>query len=366
MGESGSYLFYIVSFCVSAMIITRVGNIYKKKEYKEQKLKIAFLTIIALAIPIIIGAIRYFVGADYQSYIYIYENRNGMELKEVFTYNWEILFSIIIKIADILNDYQYMFAIISFLTIIVLYATIYNYKEKLSLGFMFFLYLFLYYTASFNIIRQALAVVIVSYSYKFIINRNLKKFLLTVLIASFFHTTALVFLPFYLICDKNETRRKIIKSIYAFLAIIVVLNYSTIINILSKVMFFEKYELYSTEIQSANLDFILNAIILMIIILFKKALVKYDSKNEIFIYFAIINIILLLTGYFSPFVKRIALYFGISNIFLLASFPQIGKNKGQKVFIYFIIIVYAITYFTLTTIVLKQGNIIPYQTIFVR
>lgn len=366
MGEFESFIFYIVLFGISSAIVTRVGNLYINAEYKNKKIKIIFLTIVALAIPITIGAFRYFVGADYENYIYIYENRSDMQLKEIFIYNWEILFSIIIKIAYMLNDYQYMFAIISFLTIIVLYATIYNYKEKLSLGFMFFLYLFLYYTTSFNIIRQALAVVIVAYSYKFIIDRNFKKFLLTVLIASFFHTTALLFLPFYLIYDKNEMRKKVIRYVYIFIALIVVFNYSTIINLLSQILVFEKYELYSIEVDSTNMDFILNLFLLFVIIIFRKPLIKYDSRNEIFIYFSIINVIFLLTGYFSPFVKRISLYFGISNIFLLSAFPQISKNKGQKLFIYFIVMVYAISYFSLTTIVLKQGNVIPYHTIFIR
>ena len=361
-----SLLFYIVLFIISALMITKVGSWYRKGEYKDNKTKIIILTTIGLGIPIIIAALRYEVGSDYESYINIYQNRMNYTLVEALTNNWEILFSIVVKIANLLNDYQFMFAIISFLSVIILYATIYNYKEKLSLGFMFFLYLFLYFTTSFNIVRQTLAVVIVAYSYKFIINRQLKKFIVTVLIASLFHTTALFFLPFYLVFDKNKTKRKIVKCIYLIITLLIVFNYSFIINLLSKVSTFEKFELYSTEIDSNNLDFILNVIIVSIILLFRKLLIKYDSRNELFIYFSIINVILLMTGYFSPFVKRIALYFGISNIFLFASLPQISKNDGQKALIYFLIAIYAVAIFTITVYVLKQGNVIPYQTIFTR
>lgn len=42
---------------------------------------------------------------------------------------------------------------------------------------MFFLYLFLNYTMTFNIIRQGIAIVIIAYSYKFIFDRNFKKIL---------------------------------------------------------------------------------------------------------------------------------------------------------------------------------------------
>lgn len=367
MGRTESLFFYIIMFIISAMIITKVGNLYKKKNIKNNNIKIIILTIIGLGIPIIIASLRYYVGTDYGNYITIYNNRKDIPLIELITGNWEVFFMIVIKIASILNDYQFVFAIISFLTVIILYMSIYNYKEKLSLGFMFFLYLFLHFTTSFNIIRQALAIVIVAYSYKFILNRNLKKFIVTIIIASFFHITALVFLPFYLVLDKNNKRRKIIKGLYIIFAIWAVLNYNLIINFLSNIPTFERFELYSSNTKdSANLEFILNFAILGVVLMLKKILIKYDERNELFIFLYIINVILMFSGYFSPFLKRIAMYFGISNIFILASFPQIAKNSRQKLLIYFVLILYAISIFTITTYILNQANIIPYNSVLER
>lgn len=367
MGRTASLFFYIIAFVTSAMTITKVGNLYKRENIKNKKAKIAILTIIGLGIPILIASLRYYVGTDYGNYITIYNNRKDLTFVELITSNWELLFMLVIKIASILNDYQYMFGIIAMLTIIVIYASIYNYKEKLSLGFMFFLYLFLHFATSFNIIRQALAVVIIAYSYKFILNRDLKKFIITVVIASFFHITALIFLPFYLVWDKKVTfRRKAIQIIFIIITMLIVINYKFFINLLSDFSIFERFEMYSTEKDSNNLEFLLNVIILCIVLLFRKMLIKYDDRNELFIYLYTISVILMFTGYFSPFLKRIAMYFGISNIFIFATFPQIAKNNKQKLLIYFLLTIYAISIFTITTYILKQANIIPYNSILER
>ena len=58
------------------------------------------------------------------------------------------------------------------------------------------------------------------------------------------------------------------------------------------------------------------------------------------------------------------MYFDVSGLILLATFPQIVKNSRQKALIYFLLILYAIGIFTISTYGLGQGNILPYQTIF--
>ena len=368
MNNIESLIFYIITFSISAMIITKVGNLYRKMDTKANKLKIMVLTVIGLGIPILIGSIRFQVGTDYENYRTIYENRQEIGILEGILQGKEILVFIIIKIAAYLNNYQLMLAIITFLTIIIFYKAILDYKEKISLGFMFFLYLFLNFTTSFNIIRQALAMVIVLYSYKFMFKRNFIKFLLTIIIASMFHITALIFLPFYFICsdklNKNK-KTKFIKICAIIVVIFIVLNYADLISTMStNIEGLERYESYSQEKVSENREAILDLAILVILFFFRKRLIEYDNKNDTLIFLYLIGFLFTLTGYRSAFVKRIAMYFEISSVMLIATFPQLFKNNAQKMLVYFLIILYAIGMFIISTYVLKQGNILPYQTIF--
>ena len=201
MSSFESLIFYISLFSISSMIIAHVGHIYNTYDNKENKikLKIIIYTIIGIGIPIFIASIRYNVGTDYVSYIEIYNRVKYYTIIDIINSNKEILFIIITKFLGLFSNYQIMFAIISALTIYIVYKAILDNREKKSLGIMFFLYLFLNYTNSYNIIRQSLAVAIVAYSYKYIFSRNFKNFLITILIATMFHTSAIFVLPFYLV-----------------------------------------------------------------------------------------------------------------------------------------------------------------------
>ena len=368
MNNLESLIFYIIMFSVSAIIITKVGSLYKRQESQRNKVKIIILTIIGIGIPIIIGAIRYRVGTDYENYMIIYNNKQNIDILQGMIQENERFFFLIIKIAAFFNNYQVMFAIITFLTVIIYYKAILNYKEKVSLGFTFFLYLFLNFTESFNVIRQALAVAIVFYSYKFVLNRNFVKFLLTVIIATMFHITALIFIPFYFICSnkQNETKKiKAIKVCAVIMVVFLVFNYADLINSIStNVESFERYGAYANEKITANRETIMNFAILIFILLFRKKLIRYDYRNNTLIFLYFIGFLFSLTGYSSAFVKRVAMYFDVSGLILLATFPQIVKNSRQKALIYFLLILYAIGIFTISTYGLGQGNILPYQTIF--
>lgn len=58
-----------------------------------------------------------------------------------------------------------------------------------------------YYSFGFNRIRQYLAISIFLYSFKFIENKNLKKYLLMIFIGSLFHKIILFCLPLYFILN---------------------------------------------------------------------------------------------------------------------------------------------------------------------
>lgn len=365
MTDLQSLFFYVILFVLSAILINYSDKTYNNANIKNRKIKSVLLATIGILIPILIGAFRFKVGTDYMNYVNDFYIRKNMYDYELFnSFNIEILFLLIQKIAIIINDYQLMFAICSFLTILIMYKAILSNKGKSAIGLVFFLYLFLHYTTSFNIIRQGVAITIVAFSYKFIFTKEFKKYILCIILASMFHLTAIFFLPVYLINAKNKFTRKHIKWIFFVIIILGILNYNTILNFFATSDSMYKYSAYTINNTGNNREIILNTLILIVVLLIKKPLEKYDDKNKLYIYFLIINWILSFTGIISPYIKRIAMYFGISDIFILASIPNILKNKKQKMLVLFIIILYGFSIFIISTYILKQANIIPYQTIF--
>ena len=117
--------------------------------------------------------------------------------------------------------------------------------------------IFLYFTGYFlrfdmGILRQSIALAIVMYSIKFIEKRNLRIFIIVILISTLFHSTAIIFLIAYPLANKNYS----IKKIYVILAISMILSFTSIgnfvyelIGILNNSILGEKLVAYSQDVR---------------------------------------------------------------------------------------------------------------------
>lgn len=156
-----------------------------------------------------------------------------------------------------------------------------------------------------------------------------------------------------------------ILRIFVVLALIlIIINFASAMSILNQFEILDKYSLYINSIRTANNEVILKMLILVFILPFRKRLIEQDKENAIFLYLLIIDLILTFTGDISPFIKRIALYFGIVRIFVLSSIIRSIKRKNEKFLFCAGVIGYAILYFILSYYILDQGDVIPYQTMF--
>ena len=357
----GSLLLYIGTFITSTFFIT-LAEINDKKNVKR------LFSIVGLLIPIIMFGLRYNVGADYESYINLYNKYCNATLNYlIFTRKFEIGFSLVMKIAYIFKCPQLIFIAFSTSTLIILYRNIANNKEKCSISLAWFLVLFLYSASTLNIIRQMLAVAIVMNSYKYVWERRPIRFFITVLLATMFHITALLFLPCYFINYKNNSKKqKILRMGIILIVLLIVIFFNNFMGILTGIDSFERYKGYTKNIESNNYKFLVKLLVLGAIIPFRKRLYQYNEKNKLYYFLLIIDVILYATGFISPFIKRITLYFGISEIFIISQIPRELKKQSEKNTTILVIIGYAISMFIITAYILGQSGIIPYQTIIGR
>ena len=349
MSNTLSLFFYIIMFLLSSFFL------YLNPKNKIIKKIFNFFGVI---IPIFIAGMRYDVGSDFGVYKEMYYYSDNMM-------STEFGMILIINIAKLFNNCQIMFIIFGILTTLFTYKALKYNNKKFNLAFTFCLYLFLYFTTSFNIMRQMLAVSIVFYAYKFLICRDFKRFVFWIFIASFFHTTALLCIPVYFIftkSEKNLNKMNYTKILSIIFLIIIIINFNNLIKIITQIGIFSKYDIYSNYVESSNRTVILNIIFLLIFFILKKEMVNYDEKNNVFILLYFIGTILDFSGFISPYIKRISLYFSISSLYLLSSLPMIFKNNKQKYSLAFFILMYAILRFIISAYMLGQANVIPYNT----
>lgn len=200
--------FYIISILFWSLSI--------KTKYNDQKKLIRTYVIFLW----FIGSFRYMVGADYYSYRLLYDIPVD-KIEDVFSARTEPMFQLIVMILNDLGfDFQMMFLIYETLIIyfflkgircffindryVLLTLIIYG---CFSIGFYW----------SLNVIRQVLAMSICFYSVKFIISRDIYKFIVCIIIAVLNHYSAIIFLPMYILYGRRLNFRFCIISLLFFI-----------------------------------------------------------------------------------------------------------------------------------------------------
>ena len=344
----GIYLVMTLLSCLIYFILDRFSK-------KKSSLKI----VIALLPMCITSAIRYDVGWDY---LKIYTNGFFMIGKGYMPHYFsEIPFDFLVKkIYTVSNQNpDWLFIICSVLTFIFLTKAI---KEQ-SINVVFsilLVFLIRYYFLTLNIVRQGIAMSIILCSYRFIKERNFKKYVMTILLASCFHMMSLIYIPIYYIykIDWNKKKNIVFATILPIFAIIIYLV----------VLKYTKYGGYINSIQNDN-SFLIHEIILSGIILFLALLEKKNVviEKEYFDTYFIMQILTFITSVcsrFLPVADRIVWLLYIQNIFFVPIIIRNIKKSSQRIVVtvFFIMLMFTSVY--MQTEISDSYNIIPYKTIF--
>ena len=194
-------MIYYVNIFVTSYLMKLVckTNIYNKRKGKAW-------IILASAIPILLLSLRdYSVGTDTYSYYltheYIFNYGQIYSGIEFFSYLCDWIGHLVF------NDFRGVLFIYAIIAIIPAFCFIYDNADKMDPFLMTMFYLTFYYPLTFNTIRQAMAISIILYCYKYLETHKYRHYIVGVLIAILFHTsaiTALAVLVFYLLSKKGK------------------------------------------------------------------------------------------------------------------------------------------------------------------
>ncbi len=193
----------MIYFIILAVIIrAQLLNIFENKYFKKRG-DIYFL-IVSLII-IFIAAFRDGIGYDFNSYREIHHKINilGFGANAVGVEFGYYLLNIIGK-----SDFAIVIFLSALIGVTVKILIINKYSEDKWMSLM------VYFTGIFimfdmGAIRQGIAMAIALVSLKYILDKDLIKFLITILLASLFHLSILLFIPLYFLNSKELNRRSI-------------------------------------------------------------------------------------------------------------------------------------------------------------
>ena len=243
------------------------------------------------------------------------------------------------------------------------------FEDKINITFAFFIYYFSFYNLSLNILRQIMAILIIFLSYRFVLNKKLISFLITILISYSFHSTGIVGIALYPIhwfINKKNFRKPATFLIIAG-GLLIVFGYRFIFTIFAKygLLSFERYIHYfeDEDVGGRYVRLLYWSLILFFIIWRGKSSIK-ENKNlysmEIYLILSFLFSLLMFFG--SSWIIRVSYYF---DIFLVLYMPLLAKNTGFKILEnkydgYLQVGILVIFYWLVTFIIRNGGFTYPY------
>lgn len=255
--------------------------------------------------------------------------------------------SVILK--SIYNNINFYFLCISALTVPFLLKSLNKYCIYPILGFCVYYSRFLL-LRDMNQIRQALAIVIIIYALFFLLNNNKKKYILYICIATLFHYSSIICLPFIAIYKKKFSLKETI-------AIILFCSIAGFIGgiLLKKILMSTGNVMLVTYINTQNLGLtnplLYFQILLCLLYTFYKPLIEKEQKGYNIIknaYLFSIVLLLLTTG-LGEIGGRLATTFATCEIFIIPSLTIIVKPRyiGYSMGILLCIILFFLNYIKL-------------------
>lgn len=279
------YFLFFVVLCIACYISITVDG----KEYNKSIYILLFFMFWFTA------GLRYETGIDYYAYRDIYLDTYSFKdafinekISEVVAEPGYLLLNSIFR--SLGTEINMMFFFISFITSLLLFNSFQKYLNKYKFVSLLIYFSFVYFTLDMSGIRQAIAVNIFLYSFRFILEKKMIKYFCMVLLASFFHASALIGLILYWLFNKKISSLFIVSA--TIFGLIIISLKIPIINIMvddvlslfmpATAMFKLFYYSSSDTIWGLNVKVIFNIIVLFILVFYRRTL------EERFLYFNII------------------------------------------------------------------------------
>lgn len=195
-------ILYITVAVITALLAGMVDNRPQRqprtvtKQQLTNKICLGAIFIILFAL----SACRLNVGNDYAKYV------EFMHLINCDSYvPTEIGFNLLVKLIYGLSgfeNYLLVFAVYSFVTVLLFLLALYEQSDEFPLSFFLFMMLG-YYFQTFSTVRYYLALAIAFYSMKFVLRRQWGRFIVLVLLGTTFHKSLLVVIPLYFLASRR-------------------------------------------------------------------------------------------------------------------------------------------------------------------
>jgi transmembrane protein EpsG len=315
-------IYYILLMAISFIYFFIAIN--KKSDLVKNKMKGYYSFIVTLLLILMAGFRGENIGRDTDQYTLLFnmiKKYNSLEVafnSTTMERGYVILEYYIYQLGF---DHQFFFMICAILTLAPIGYVFNKYSKNPWIAFFLFITFPIYTTIGYSAVRQGVAIGMVMMAFHYSQKEKLLKYLLFMLLAIAFHTTAIVFLPIFWLKKIKISKKVIIFTLVAMISgNFLNLVFLNIFNNYSRIL----YDASETGGQIIYLFFILLLCFSLFFIKYFKD--KYE-ENQIYIYMVIITVIIWPICSNNPALFRLTFYFTIFLSLYVSNFVTVIRPK---------------------------------------
>lgn len=356
-------LFYIFLFFFSTLFVS-LGS---KSKNIQKKILYGF----GILLPALVATYRgVSVGYDTSNYIYLYETiTSEYGIHSILTVlNLELFFIAVCNVGKYFGGYEFVFFSYSFLMLFLVVTTLDKYKRYLCVWLGYILFLFFFYNASLNIMRQMLALAYILYASTFLLRGRKKTYCIFIAFSISLHITAVIagamIYVIYKISLTPKKRKDFIYNLYYLSLIATFCLVNVVVTYLANLNFGNSFAYVSGMAKSyISSSDVMYSIMFIFISRFAMKRNLFDMFPPDFFYLSsLASLMLFLSGYYNEFLPRMAYYM---TVFVCLYMPLIVKshksNKYKNIY-KFTFLSLGLVYWIYTIVISGSNITIPYRT----
>lgn len=344
---------------------------------------IILCSVVSILIPCILGGLRaYGIGTDTRIYA-AYDCQVALTapnfLSFLETTKHELGYSALCyAIMKTLGHTNWCYFAYQIITISCVYVGFYKQRKKISLPFALLVWFFLFYSTTYNIIRQYMAASIIFVGFDKLEQRHYFKFMLHIFVAFFFHSSALIALPLvlgmYIVTTSEVVRKNIWLRILVFYgsAGFLILTRVLIFIVISSIPVISKYTYYfSSRFLEDNTTIIMATIMsgqFVMMVFYGKEASRvlsaggaFRNNAEFYRFNVLFCVVYQVAVRFM--IGRILLYSALINMTALAAIPSFVREKHLKFMVYSAVLSASMFYWLWVCVRGGSDEVWPYRSI---
>ncbi len=368
----------ITFLCISSFIL-QYGKSYVRCSNPHFYDKI-YLWLIFSLLYILLAFRDETVGNDTVAYFNIYRNISELSFSELFDYEgrFEIGYLFINKVLSYLfPDPQFLLIITGVFILMSNAQFIYKYSQMVWLSVLWYFSL-RYFDANMNILRQALAIGCILYSYSFLRSRKFWPFLFLVILGSLFHISAIIFVVVWFVTKIRFKPRYIMLYLLGLLGMYVLSSF--FINLLFHYNIIYGYYINSEYQAEGKIAPLMNLLMNLCIVgigfmtqSYKtcirpgviKGTLRCINDNNMMLMILLFASFIQVAALSFALLERVSVYFQIFSIVFLPNSLKCIRQKELYSFLLFFIVIICIAYYLIVITYRPDWNkVYPYHFCF--